>query len=172
MIQYDQTQLDGAKFGTSKNESISTVFKMLQFYNSGQVADGDKPAVLERMLAGLGAWVTSHQPKETALNELRWDAMEHLAQAIADEAAAVGVKLLSGPADWKKIGQKVNPQNPRATAVVRELLAGYVRSDASARVRPRPEIQRVEGTEKEEGRHLSVEFLGFSRDVGERPHSR
>ena len=60
MITYDQTLLDGARFGTSKNESISTVFAMLQFYNSGQVAEGDKPAVLERMLASLGAWVTSH----------------------------------------------------------------------------------------------------------------
>jgi hypothetical protein len=126
MITYDQTLLTSARFGTSKNESISTVFGMLQAYNSGEVAENDKPAVLERMLGTLGAWVTSHQPKDTALNELRWDAMEHLAQAIADEAAVVGVRLLSGPADWKKIGEKMYPQNPRSQAVVRSYWLEYV----------------------------------------------
>lgn len=123
MIQYDQTKLDGARFGTSKNECISTVFGMLQAYNSGQVADSDKPGVLERMLATLGMWITSHQPKQTALNAARWDAMEHLAQAIADEASAVGVRLLSGPADWTKIGEKIKPG---AAAVHRSYWLEYV----------------------------------------------
>jgi hypothetical protein len=167
MIQYDQTLLDGARFGTSKNESIKTVFGMLKAYNSGDVAESDKPGVLERMLATLGAWVTSHQPKETALNELRWNAMEHLAQAIADEAAVVGVRMLSGPADWKRIGQKVNPQNPRATAVVRNYWLEYV--DPMHRpgfaLAPKYKEWREQKKKKGEAYESFWDFLGTSSSV-------
>jgi hypothetical protein len=104
VINVNAAELATARFETSKNELLTTVFGVIQVYNSGVVAEIDKPDLLERLLITLGTWITSHAPKPTALNQVRWTAMEHLAEAISAEAdSVVGVRMLAGPANWKTI---------------------------------------------------------------------
>lgn len=127
MIQINAELLRDAKFETSKNETISLTMLMLKEYNSGVVADADKPGYLERLLQCLGEWITSHQPTRTTTNVARWDAMESLAQAITDEAEGLEVRLLSGPANWKKVGELKNPHlGAKAKAVHRSYWLEYL----------------------------------------------
>ena len=130
MININAQLVQAAKFENSKNEAIKLTMGMLAEYNSGIVADPEKPAYLERLLRCLGDWITSHQPTNTATNKARWDAMESIAQAVTNEAEDLNVRLLHGPANWKKIGELVNPHlGAKAKEVHRSYWLEYLDED-------------------------------------------
>jgi hypothetical protein len=94
-----------AKMDTSGNELLKSIYEGVVFFNSGGVAKNDQGDYLERLLVGVGTWLTSHPPKTTQTNTKRWEAMEDLADQIAEEMRRLGLRTLAGPSDWKKIGE-------------------------------------------------------------------
>ncbi len=94
-----------AKMDTSSNALLKDIYDGVLFFNSGAVAKNDQGDYLERLLVGVGTWLTSHPPKTTQTNQLRWDAMEALADQIADEMRKLGLRSLAGPTDWKQVGE-------------------------------------------------------------------
>lgn len=99
------TALVDARMDASNNELLKAIYESVVFFNTGGVAKNDQGAYLERLLVGVGTWLTSHPPKATRTNTLRWQAMESLADQVAGEMRKLGLRTLSGPTDWKKIGE-------------------------------------------------------------------
>ena len=98
-------RLLNAKMDSTKNEFLKDIYANINYYNTGGVAQADRGDFLERQLVGIGTWLTSHPPKNTVTNTARWDAMEDLAEQIGAEMQKLGLRTLSGPTDWKKIGE-------------------------------------------------------------------
>jgi hypothetical protein len=79
------------------------------------VGSEDEPDAQAAALAGLayraGAYMTSKPPQRAKFkNKARWDAIRDLIADLMKEAAGVGVKLVRGPADFRKIavGEKAD----------------------------------------------------------------
>jgi hypothetical protein len=85
---------------------MSLAFQMVQEYNSGIVSTDDRPEYLLRLLMIVGAWITSHQPKATALNRQRWQALADLSEAIAAEFDTLDLRTLTSPSNWKDISKQ------------------------------------------------------------------
>lgn len=99
------TRLLDAKMDSTKNEYLKDIYNSINFFNTGGVAKADCGDFLERQLVGIGTWLTSHPPKNTKTNTARWDAMEDMAEQVGAEMQKLGLRTLSGPTDWKKIGE-------------------------------------------------------------------
>ncbi len=100
------SKLIASGLDTSKNEWLRAVVGLANAYNGLPQNDKEERiTVLDRLLACAGEWITSHPPKATAKNTGRWNAMADLTVQIGDESEKLGVRFLTGPADWKKVGE-------------------------------------------------------------------
>jgi hypothetical protein len=91
---------------SKKNLLLQALWSTVCAYNQAEQAPKeDRIALLERIMAGAGEWLTAKPPKATTTNLGRWAAMDDLAQQVVGEAAKLGVRFLSGPTDWKTISE-------------------------------------------------------------------
>jgi hypothetical protein len=95
---------DGQK--ERSNQNIKELCELIQEYNSLPTTPDFLSArahVLSGMLVRVAFWVTNRRPKQTPKNLAKWQALCEIGEQIAREADTMGVRLLSGPKDWKTV---------------------------------------------------------------------
>ena len=99
------SKLVDAKFSSTKNAVLDGLYGAVQTYNTMEnLPKQEKVNLLERILVGCGDWLTSHRPKATPTNTARWAALDDLAKQVIAEGDKLGARFLTGPTDWKTIG--------------------------------------------------------------------
>lgn len=104
MLNIAQLQTSGAE--ASKNGLYKGILDEVQKYNGTPPAD--KPGLIKQLMnvCQIAGWyVTSKPPSGKDKNRSRWDAVTKLLTEAYAEADRIGVRLLTGPADFRKIGK-------------------------------------------------------------------
>lgn len=99
--------LVNAGLATSKNDVLQRIHGLVLEYNGlpQSAASRDRAIrLLDKIMKHAAIYLTSKPPQTGKLtNRDRWDALTDLATQAVAESRSVGVKLLSGPADFRNI---------------------------------------------------------------------
>jgi hypothetical protein len=102
----DMTKLlVGARMHSSKNRTLRDVYLLCQQYN-GLPASADKKMridLLHLIARVAGDYMTSKPPQGSYKNGLRWEGLTSVLEQLGEEAKGAGVRLISGPSDYRKI---------------------------------------------------------------------
>jgi hypothetical protein len=102
----DPVKLLGAGAQTSKNSYVSGLLEEVRAYNQ-IVSPVDKQPKADQLkrVCQVGGWYLTSKPPQSgkSKNEARWTAVKDLMEQAGAEAANLGLRLLSGPSDFKKI---------------------------------------------------------------------
>lgn len=102
----DITKLKIAGAETSKNGLFHGVLDEAGIYNSlGPTASKTAKGAQLTRVCQVGGWYLTSKPPQPgkAKNALRWEAMKDVMEQAGTEAASIGLRLLSGPTDFKNI---------------------------------------------------------------------
>jgi hypothetical protein len=100
----------------TKNTYLTWVHDRVVRYNkmSVDVDAATRIGMLQSIMTAAGRYLTSKPPQPDrhnrgmSKNQERWDALTNLLEQIGPEAQRLGVRMLSGPADWRRIGETDN----------------------------------------------------------------
>ena len=97
-----------AGLATTKNDSLQKLYGFVMEYNSmPPLSDATRLRaikLLDKIMKHAAVYLTSKPPQAgKAGNQARWDALTDLATQAVTESRAVGVKLLTSPADFRNI---------------------------------------------------------------------
>jgi len=111
----------------SKNLVLLRVCELVRAYNTKPQTAGNPQAnqeaikLLDKVMKHAARYLTSKPPNAKDKNKRKWDALTGIAQQAASESQVLGVKLLSGPADFRRISgaaadqsywlERVDPQH-------------------------------------------------------------
>jgi hypothetical protein len=102
----DVSKLLAAGAGTSKNSYVSGLLEEARAFN-GIVSPVNKKPKGDQLtrVCQVGGWYLTSKPPQAgkAKNDARWRAVKDLLEQAGREAAALGLRLLSGPSDFKTI---------------------------------------------------------------------
>lgn len=90
----------------SKNQRLTHVFTLTVQYNNlpSSASSKDRIDLLHLIARLAGDYLTSKPPQKSYKNVLRWEGLKDLLEQIGSEAAKTGVRMLTGPTDYKSIG--------------------------------------------------------------------
>ena len=109
----DASRLMGAGAETSKNQLVSGLLNEVKLYNNIVSPANPKPKADQLMrICQVGGWYCTSKPPQPpkahkpsgGKNVQRWAAVKDLLEQVGAEVAALGLRMLSGPADFKAIG--------------------------------------------------------------------
>ncbi len=105
----DPIRLMGAGGGTSKNALFAGLLQEVLTYNKIVSPANPKPKADQLLrICQVGGWYCTSKPPQPpkpggGKNALRWAAVKDLLEQIGKEVATLGLRMLSGPADFKAI---------------------------------------------------------------------
>lgn len=96
--------LTGAQIDPSQaNDDLLMISGMVDFYNL-EADPEERIALLHRLMIVVARWLTRRPPKAIGgRNDARWAALADLSDQIYQEGQGLGVRLLKGPTDWKRV---------------------------------------------------------------------
>jgi hypothetical protein len=106
MLSLDRLHVAGVSRSKNRHlqELLHFVHQFNQTINARHVSTEAKAATLAGIMYRAGAYLTSKPPQPGRIkNRLRWGALRNLAEEASCEAAALGVKLVRGQLDFRKI---------------------------------------------------------------------
>lgn len=96
-----------AGLATTKNPVLAKLYGEVNLYNTlapGPATQGQAIRLLDKIMKHAAVYLTSKPPQAgKAGNQARWDALTDLATQAVAESKTVGVKLLTSPADFRRI---------------------------------------------------------------------
>lgn len=104
------TLMNGGAY-TSKNLRIQQIRLLVQEYNglAPNAAQKNRIDLLHLISRMAGDYLTSKPPQDHSYkNRLRWQGLSQLLDQIGPEAARLGVRMLHGPSDFRKIGGRTD----------------------------------------------------------------
>lgn len=109
----DAARLMGAGAETSKNELVTGLLNEVKAYNSIVSPANPKPKADQLLrVCQVGGWYCTSKPPQPlkaakaggGKNALRWSAVKDLLEQVGAEVSTLGLRMLSGPADFKSVG--------------------------------------------------------------------
>ncbi len=101
----DTTQILGAAAAAGANDYFTRIADMVNLYNGLPAgATGPRIEALDTVMMISGDFLTSERPTAHVQSTARWTALADLANQCYAEIQTLGAKMVSGPADFKTIG--------------------------------------------------------------------